>query len=114
MTASKTILVGAAFPPPGGGADGWQPKMVRADSYRDLQLLLQRDSNVSLLCTDVTLPDGDWCDVLRLAVSARMTGEIRVVGADGRTVLRLEMGPRLCSVQAFDPAMHQSLAYGAA
>jgi hypothetical protein len=30
---------------------------------------------------------------------------------DGRTVLRLEVAPRICSVRAFDAAMHQSLAY---
>lgn len=110
MTPNKTILVGGS---PGDFA-GWQADIVRASSYRDLERLLPLDSSVRLVCTDMTLPDGAWCDVLRLLISARMTGEVRVLGADGRTVLRLEITPRLCSVQSFDAALHQSLACDAA
>jgi hypothetical protein len=108
---NKTILVGGTAPAADDGPAGWQRDIVRANSYRDLQRLLEQDSTVHLVCTDMTLPDGNWCDVLRLVISARMTGEVRVVGVDGRTVLRLEVAPRICSVRAFDAAMHQSLAY---
>ena len=114
MIPNKTILVGSAVASPGDDLAICQADTVRADSYRDLERLLEEDPSVHLVCTDVTLPDGSWSDVLRLLISARMTGEVRVLGADGRTVLRLEVAPRLCSVQAFDSAMNQSLAYGVA
>ncbi len=114
MLPNQKILVGASVPSEANRPAGLPSDIVRARSYRDLERLLEEDSNVHLVCTDVTLPDGTWCDVLRLLISARMTGEVRVLGADGRTVLRLEVAPRLCSVRAFDSALHQPLAFSAA
>lgn len=106
MIANKAIVVGS------GITDDMiaTVDVVRAQSCQDLRLLLSREARVHLLCTDMKLPDGSWCDVLRLLVASGVSAEVRVFGDDGHAILRLEVNPRHCLVQTLDASQNESLA----
>lgn len=80
-------------------------EIMRADSCTDVERLLDRDRTVGLVCTDAKLPDGNWCDILRLVLSLRMSVELRVIGRNGAPSLRFQVKPRRCSMLAMNPAM---------
>ena len=107
MSVNKVIVVGEGMIDTAYTVTS-QPDVLRAHSCLEVERLLEEDASVHLVCTDVRLPDGSWCDVLRLIVKSRMSGEVRVLGGDGRTILRLEVKPRHCSIQAREPAPHES------
>ena len=87
-----------------------QFEIMRADSCDDVERLLDRNRTVGLVCTDVRLPDGNWCDILRLVVNLRMSAEVRVIGCNGAPALRLQVRPRRCSLFALDAALRQAYA----
>lgn len=105
MSASKAIAVG------NGVTDAMIPNLdiVRAHTCEDVRLLLSRESRIHLLCTDVKLPDGSWCDVLRLMVNSGISAEVRVLGDDGHVILRLEVKPRHCVVQTLEATQQEAL-----
>jgi hypothetical protein len=83
-------------------------EIMRADSCDDAAHLLDRNRSVRLVCTDVTLPDGNWCDILRLVVNLRMSAEVRVIGRRGAPALRLQVKPRSCCVIALGSALREA------
>jgi hypothetical protein len=85
-------------------------EIMRAESCNDVQRLLDRDRTVGLVCTDVRLPDGSWCDILRLVVNLRMSAEVRVIGRNGAPALRLQVRPRRCSVLASNTVLREDSA----
>jgi DNA-binding NarL/FixJ family response regulator len=67
------------------------PELKHRSEVKEAARLLETAADVDLVLTDVRLPDGNWCDVLRLVYERRIAAEVRVLGQDGRTVLRLEV-----------------------
>lgn len=92
-------------------AAGRHLEIMRADSCGDVEYLLRRNRAVRLVCTDVRLPDGGWCDVLRLVVNLRMSAELRVIGRSGAPALRLQVRPTRCSIEALGSALLEASAY---
>ena len=82
-------------------------EIMRADSCNDVERLLDRDRSVGLVCTDLKLPDGNWCDILRLVLGLRMSVEVRVIGRNGAPALRFQVRRRRCSVLALDAARQE-------
>lgn len=83
-------------------------EIMRAESCGAAERLLHRNRTVNLVCTDVRLPDGNWCDILRLVVNLGMSAEVRVIGCDGHPALRLKVRPRRCSILALGAALREA------
>lgn len=109
MSVNRVIVAGAGIVDTNEGArDHFE--IMRAESCGDVERLLSRDRTVCLVCTDVKLPDGNWCDVLRLVVDRRMSAEVRVMGCSGSPALRLQVRPRRCSIVALSSALREASA----
>lgn len=104
MSIHKVIVAGAGVVNTEEDARG-NFEIMRADSCNDVERLLDRDRTVGLVCTDAKLPDGNWCDILRLVISLRMSVEVRVIGRNGAPSLRFQVKPRRCSLLALSPAL---------
>jgi DNA-binding NarL/FixJ family response regulator len=90
VSRKELIVVGCGqFIQPPGLEDYREVK--EAASCREAARILEDATEADLILTDVSLPDGNWCDVLRLVYELRIAAEVRVLGHDGRTVLRLEV-----------------------
>jgi hypothetical protein len=91
MSVNRVIVAGAGVvEAKANGAN--HVEIMRADSCGDVERLLDRNRTVRLVCTDVRLPDGNWCDILRLVFNRRMAAELRVIGCNGAPALREASG----------------------
>lgn len=70
----------------------------RVNTCEEVSRLLRSTPGTDLILTSAKLPDGNWCDVLRMVVESRLSSEVRVVDQDGRTALRFEVRRSRCSV----------------
>jgi hypothetical protein len=77
----------------------------RVATCEEVRRLLRRTSGTDLILTSAKLPDGNWCDVLRMVVERRVSSEVRVVDQDGRTALRFEVRRSRCSVKLTQPSV---------
>lgn len=109
MSVNRIIVAGAGVMDAKEHA-GNHLEIMRAESCGDVERLLNRNRTVRLVCTDVRLPDGNWCDILRLVVDLRMSTELRVIGRSGAPALRLQVSPRRCSIQALGSALREASA----
>lgn len=109
MSVNRVIVAGAGIVDITEGARN-HFEIMRAESCGEVERLLNRDRTVRLVCTDLKLPDGNWCDVLRLVVNRRMSAEVRVMGCSGVPALRVEVRPRRCSIVALSSALREASA----
>jgi hypothetical protein len=107
MSVNRVIVAGAGVVDTKEDA-GNHFEIMRVDSCGDVERLLNRNRSVRLVCTDVRLPDGNWCDILRLVVNRRMSAEVRVIGCSGAPALRLQVRPRRCSILALSSALREA------
>ena len=80
-----------------------------ARTCSEARLLLAGSPAPSHVLTDVSLPDGNWCEVLRLVVQFGFSAEVQVLGPVATAGFRSEVEARggRC-VRAFEPMQRSS------
>ena len=85
-------------------------EMRAARTCSEARLLLGEAPAPSQVVTDVSLPDGNWCDILRMAVYLDVPVEVQVLEQTWTPTFQREVEARggRC-VRTFEPAREQRL-----
>jgi hypothetical protein len=59
-----------------------------------MRLLLAQHPAPSAILTDVSLPDGNWCDVLRALIQSDVRAEVQVLARKASLAFRCEVAAR--------------------
>ena len=93
MQKQRLIIVGArAQHGLSRDVENYETRVARTCS--EARLLLADSPAPSYILTDISLPDGNWCDVLRLAVHLEVPADVQVLGRDCTPSFQLEVAAR--------------------